>query len=247
MPNLVIDCPYCLTKKQSFTCYGGYTDNKDLEPASFSKRSTVIGIADYVLFACNSCMKPVGIKIRRRFEASEAFRSDARFEVGFNDTDYHFLTIYPEKISSNTAPKYSPPNISKFFEQACRALDREDADAAGTMFRKVLDVTTKHLIRRLGHSENGTLKKLDLGLERRIDYLHTQQKLSDDLKSWAHILREGGNDANHEEEPYKTDEAKELRSFAEVFLTYVFTIPGKIAEYNKTEDISDDSEEESST
>ena len=69
-----------------------------------------------------------------------------------------------------------------------------------------------------------------MNLKRRIDWLHAQGKLTDGLKSWAHLMRDERNDAAHEEAPYGEEEAKDLRDLTEVFLMYVYMIPGKIAQ-----------------
>jgi hypothetical protein len=41
------------------------------------------------------------------------------------------------------APQHTPASIVSFYDQACRALARCDADVAGMGFRKVLDTATR--------------------------------------------------------------------------------------------------------
>ena len=48
------------------------------------------------------------------------------------------------------------------------------------------------------------------------------------MKEWAHIIRDEGNDAAHEDEPYGKDEAIGLEAFTRLFLTYAFTLPGMV-------------------
>ena len=87
------------------------------------------------------------------------------------------------------------------------------------MFRKSLDVALKKV-----HPEGkGTLEK-------RINLLPDALGITPAMKAWAHNIRDLGNDAAHEEEPFTEDEAKALQSFSELFLTYVFTLPGMIEE-----------------
>jgi hypothetical protein len=52
--------------------------------------------------------------------------------------------------------------------------------------------------------------------------------LTPDLKDWAHQVRLGGNDAAHDEDPYTQEEAEELLSFADLYLTYVYSLPGRL-------------------
>jgi hypothetical protein len=95
-------------------------------------------------------------------------------------------------------------------------------------FRKALDVATRHLIRALNPGDlDAVIARV---LKQRIDWLHDKGKLTEDLKAWAHLMRDEGHDAAHEEDPYTPDEAEDLRDLTEVFLMHVFTIPGKIAE-----------------
>lgn len=92
------------------------------------------------------------------------------------------------------------------------------------MFRKSLDVTLKHV-----HPEGkGTLQK-------RIDALPQELGITPAMKQWAHEIRDLGNDAAHEEEPFTEGEAKALHAFTEMFLTYVFTLPGMLEERKKAE------------
>ena len=108
-------------------------------------------------------------------------------------------------------------------------LQRGDADAAGMSFRKALDAATRHRIKAVTNLP-GLEAVLGCKLKPRIDWLHAEAKLTDELQAGAHLMREEGNDAAHKEEPYTPEEAKDLRYLTEVFLMYIFTIPGKIAE-----------------
>jgi hypothetical protein len=49
------------------------------------------------------------------------------------------------------------------------------------------------------------------------------------MREWAHQIRELGNDAAHDEDPFTEHEAQTLQAFTELFLTYSFTLPGMIA------------------
>lgn len=97
-------------------------------------------------------------------------------------------------------------------------LARKNFDAAGTMFRKSLDTALK----RLDPSGKGTLQQ-------RIENLPAALGITPAMKEWAHQIRELGNDAAHEEDPFTEDDAKALQAFSELFLTYTFTLPGMLA------------------
>lgn len=135
----------------------------------------------------------------------------------------HLLGLWP-KAELPDAPNYLPDNIRSFYFQGFDSLRRKSYDAAGTMFRKCLDVTLKRI-----HSEGkGTLRK-------RIDALPQELGITPAMKEWAHEIRDLGNDAAHEEEPFTESEAKALHAFTEMFLTYTFTLPRMLEERKKEE------------
>ncbi|MBU4010519.1 MAG: DUF4145 domain-containing protein, partial [Proteobacteria bacterium] len=120
---------------------------------------------------------------------------------------------YPKPITLET-PQYLPTNIESFFIQAAESLNNKNFDASSMMSRKVLEVAVKSL----NPSESGNLYS-------RIEQLHSQGKITDDLKDWAHIIRDDGNEAAHEAEPVNLAFADELLSFTKLFLLYTFTMP----------------------
>lgn len=117
---------------------------------------------------------------------------------------------------STDAPKHTPPNVARFFQQAMDNLPK-NYDAAGSMFRKALDVGLKIKFSDV----KGTL-------DVRIKKAAEEHKLTPDMAKWAHQVRLGGNDATHEEEPFSEEAAKELASFTKLVLLYLFTLPGML-------------------
>jgi len=130
--------------------------------------------------------------------------------------DLNITTEYPLPTKVD-APQYLPDNISLFFIQATQSLDAGNFDASAMMARKVLEVAVKAL------DPSGSGK-----LYNRIEQLYRDGKITDDLKDWAHIIRDDGNEAAHEEEPVSKEFADELLSFTELFLMYTFTMPGMV-------------------
>ncbi|WP_138612814.1 DUF4145 domain-containing protein [Pseudoalteromonas sp. S3785] len=123
---------------------------------------------------------------------------------------------YPRKIETSI-PEFLPDNVQNFFSQAISALRSENFDSASMMSRKVLEVSVKKI-----HPESqGSLYK-------RIESLESDGLITGDLKDWAHIIREDGNESAHEEEPVTREFAEEIISFTELFLLYVFTMPGMV-------------------
>lgn len=124
---------------------------------------------------------------------------------------------WPES-SCGAAPKDTPENAAKFFEQGTSSLESGNFDAAGMMFRKTLESATKLL----------DPQSMSKPLVKRIDALTSDGKLTPDLAAWAHEVRLGGNEAAHEDEPFSEDDAQDLRNFVENFLRYAFTLPSAV-------------------
>ncbi|HDR9877483.1 TPA: DUF4145 domain-containing protein [Burkholderia cenocepacia] len=86
------------------------------------------------------------------------------------------------------------------------------------MFRRCLEIALK------AHSPDIEAWKL----EKRIDKLAAERKITDDMKTWAHRVRLDGNDALHEEEEFTKESATELMEFTSLLLIYLYTLPEKI-------------------
>lgn len=119
---------------------------------------------------------------------------------------------------SGQAPEDTPLTVARFFEQGTSSIELGNFDAAGMMFRKALETSTKLLDGDLAGKR----------LVNRIDELAEQHKLTPDLAEWAHEVRLGGNEAAHEDEPFTLEEAVDLRNFIENFLRYSFTLPSAV-------------------
>ncbi len=85
------------------------------------------------------------------------------------------------------------------------------------MYRKALDIGLK----KIDPSKSGMLGP-------RIKALATDGKLTSDIAVWSDTVRDVGNEAAHEEDPITRDELIALRSFSEMVLRYLFSLPGAV-------------------
>jgi Domain of unknown function (DUF4145) len=123
------------------------------------------------------------------------------------------------------APDHLPPPLPNLFLQAADSLKRKAWDASGAMSRKTVDVCTKLLMKDEA--------KQHRDMKPRIDALAAKGYLTPQLREWAHQVRLDGNDAVHDEDPFTEEEAQELLDFTELFLTYVYTLPGRLLDKKK--------------
>lgn len=89
------------------------------------------------------------------------------------------------------------------------------------MYRSALDIATKSLE---GVPEKQTFYK-------RLIWLRDQGRITEEMKTWADQVRIEGNDALHDPEDFEESDAKPLRLFTEMFLRYVFELPGEVAAF----------------
>jgi Domain of unknown function (DUF4145) len=90
------------------------------------------------------------------------------------------------------------------------------------MYRSALDIATKGM----QGVPAGTFFK-------RLEWLHENHSITPDIRSWADHVRVEGNAALHDPEEFAEEDAKALRFFTEMFLRYVFELPGAVKEFRE--------------
>lgn len=201
MGQISRECPHCHTVNTAFHAYGEF--HHPVDP--------LITVA----LRCSGCHRGISALYRRDYNGQNPVPYDGDLDENENFT---IIESYPLPDKA-VAPGYLPENIEKFFLQAANGLRADDYDASSMMSRKTLDVATKKLA-----------PEFEGKLYNRIEHLAESTLITPDLKSWAHIIRDDGNVAAHEEEPMTEAGAAELLSFVEMFLMYTFTMPGMVKE-----------------
>jgi HEPN domain-containing protein len=200
MGQITRDCPHCGTKMVAFKSFGEHR-------LPLNSQQYTVG------FSCGGCHGGIIGEIRCTASTPHATSGDLD-TVG----NIQVFQTYPVPVQTQS-PRYLPENLDKFYQQAASSLSSGNHDASAMMSRKVLEVAVK----ALDSAGEGSLYK-------RIENLAKKNLITNDLKGWAHIIRDDGNTAAHEEEPVTKVFAQELLSFAEMFLMYTFTMPNMIKE-----------------
>lgn len=205
-----MNCPHCGAVSVSFALLSEHKLSRDRSGSYDS----------YIVSGfCGSCEKGVFLEYQNRGSAQKS----TPLNCPTDPLNYHWVMVetYPKAGGPRTLA-HATEQLQRYFVQAENALKRGDWDASGAMSRKVVDVSIQQLLG--ADSKNyGTIKA-------RIDALALKHAITPDLKDWAHEIRLGGNEAAHDEQPYTELEAKELFDFAELYLTYVYTLPGRLKE-----------------
>lgn len=167
------------------------------------------------LFVCPICARPVGAWLANKGQGIEA-RTLNSYPGTFESAQWGVRELWPAVIAKS-APDDVPPAVSRNFIQAEEAASRAHLEAAGMAYRRTLELALKIIAPEL----KGTLEK-------RIDKLTDDGRLTGDVGSWAHSIRDLGNEATHEPDEPTLDDVKELAAFTRVVLEYLFTMPAKV-------------------
>ncbi len=125
------------------------------------------------------------------------------------------LRLYPEP-KSQKAPADIPEQVESAFLSGLENLGRKGgANAAAIMFRRSIEIAAKII-------DPDAPKRANL--KDRIERLPADV-ITPAMKKWAQHVRLDANEAAHEVEDYSKEDANSLHVFAEMFLTYAFTLP----------------------
>ena len=200
MGKLKRECPHCHTKNSSFQTYG------EIKKTNTRQYTTSL--------FCEGCFGGYITEIETHITPTAHGHKGNIEDAGGH---YTIVKEYP-RSEETSYPSHLPVNVKSFYLQAANALKANSFDAASMMARKVLEVSLK----KLAPESSGSLYH-------RIEKMHESGLITDDIKGWAHIIREDGNEAAHEEEPVDKESSEELLAFVEMFLMYTFTLPGMVA------------------
>ncbi|WP_232482238.1 DUF4145 domain-containing protein [Burkholderia ubonensis] len=201
MATIVTDCPHCGASRATFSVV--YAQPNVVNPKVWN-----------TFGACPACGGPLAGQVDCPTNTHNPMnvQTDLAITPGFKIT-----RTFPAPTES-PIPEYVPPAAGRAYDQGARCLNRGDHTPAAAMFRRCLEIALK------AHSPEIEAWKL----EKRIDKLAAERKITEDMKAWAHRVRLDGNDALHEEEEFTKETATELMEFTRLLLTYLYTLPEKI-------------------
>lgn len=218
-----------MTKSSGFQVVGSYRRNNSIE--------FVRGTSDYYrvyedwfFLSCGKCTKCISAFYSLKKKNSEFGLDTAMKGHGsLAQFDYKYGDHMP-KDASTDEPLYLPEKVAIPFRQSVSNVAASNWDAAGVMARKTLEVATKDIVRQRFDSEDERERLIkNTWLKARIRKLKETGYLTDGLSDLATLIKDEGDDATHEEEPYTESEARELVGYAQALLTYVYSIPGMVA------------------
>ena len=199
MPSLSLHCPHCSTEKIGFVAR-----------AAAPFRPGITG--SLVFMQCEGCGQAVVLVINATYQSVQAWMQDVANAPG------PIVEMYP-KLQKPDCPADVPPNVPLAYLSGLRNLrNPEDANTAGMVYRRAIELAVKALVPAA--TQGDKLVKL-------IDQL-PPEVVTPAMKDWAHHIRLDGNEAAHDTDEYSEQDARQLQVFAEMFLTYAFTLPATL-------------------
>jgi hypothetical protein len=214
----IADCPRC---GQSRTTFDVLADVPSVRSDLWDPRE--------VFLRCRSCG---GSSIGLLTKKTSGIPEPTQIAGHFIDA-YYRLAEWVFKIPSRrTCPQHVPDDVQRIFNEAASCLAIQCWDAAGSMFRKTLDVTTRSKISTpdADISPKAPNWKTYKDLRLRLDHLFQSGLLDRSLEDLSSCIHQDGNDAAHDEIGIGPEEAEDLADFTERVLEIVYTIPGQINE-----------------
>ena len=201
MASFTHKCPHCLTEHMALR----------IRPGVFYNSQRPI-----VHFDCPKCAMPSCALLRPHRLAAQL--SHSIWEGGDDLTSFFDVVEFWPGVPGPVIPENMPPDVERIYLQAERNFPIEgNEEAAGTMYRKALDVGLK----KIDPDTKGVLAA-------RIKKLASTGKLTPDIAEWADHVRDLGNEAAHEEEPPSREELTDLRNIAEMVMRYLFSLPALV-------------------
>lgn len=177
-----------------------------------------------VAVSCNDCSQLSIYKIRLRDSSIRPMDfGESNLENSSTTLDENPVRIATTAVSLS---EHIPRRIAGLFREANECRQMTWYEAAGAMYRKTLDVASKHIYT---HDPRLAEKQPAQALRVRIKSLGEMKILDQDIVELADVAALDGNDATHDVDPYTKDEAEALEDLTLDLLDRLFVRPAKIA------------------
>lgn len=165
--------------------------------------------------SCNACFKPIVASIA----SMNGSAWDPKQVEGdlLNLRAYSVIEIWP-KIAKIKAPDSVPDKVARTYVEAAEARRRRSWNAACGMYRRAMELSLKAFAPEVEAWK----------IEKRIDKLAAEHKITSDIQIWAHELRLDGNEALHGDEDATEEMTEQMHHLTHFLLVYLYTLPGQI-------------------
>lgn len=219
MSQLVEDCPRCGARRIAFEVLGGVITGQNYGWQT-----------NWEIFClCGHCHHTTVFQVQAaNVDYGKAFTENnslVKLNGAINKVVVVKGYVSRSDRAARPAPEHLPENILAAFNEGAKCLAVGCHNAAGTMFRLCIDITTKG---KLPEGEAPGLNhrvRRDLGL--RLPWLFDNRYLPEDLRDLSTCIKEDGNDGAHQGNLTEAD-ALDLLDFTEALLERLFTEPERL-------------------
>lgn len=223
MVTFQYNCPHCGTEKTGFEVRAHYENTGYSNVSIFS-----------ILAICNTCCKsiisdiPISDNIANFRNALLSRDKYYNLRNLLQDSCVYTIEFSPKNQLKIEIPEYLPESVIDELKTAEELYMQVQAKpnfikVSGNAYRTTLERALCEL------AENNAQARLN----KRIENLFNNGKLTKDLKNFALHMRSLSGDASHTYNDFSLDELKELRLFTQLFLRYTFTLPAMIPDGSK--------------
>jgi hypothetical protein len=218
MSELLTDCPRCGANHVTFDVlseivvsirYGWQKVYEAFSVCRHCHQSTV-----FVLCEANT-------------NGSSVIKRDGLSKPKYSINDLVSIEKYISTASINAVnpPEYLPENINAVFIEGAKCFAAGCYNAAASMFRLCLDMTTNSLLPE--NDVNGLNSKIKRSLGLRLAWLLDNKYIPEAMRELSHCIKEDGNDAAHEG-TLSIDDAEDILDFTYILLERTYTEPERL-------------------
>lgn len=209
------DCPHCPAEHVAFQLRWN-----EPVPRGLAHRFNCVAI-------CGACGKPICFQATYKTSgtSTKPLSIDGDIEPAFTVGN-----TWPSRTPS-TAPPHTPTSVRNRFIEGENAYARHSWNAAVAMYRSALDIASKGM----DGVPRGTFYQ-------RLQWLHENHRITPEIRSWADHVRVEGNEALHDPDDFEEEDARPLRLFTEMFLRYVFELPGEVQAFRQQGEAAEEAE-----
>lgn len=202
MPVFVTDCPHCSAQKMSFESIADYVTSGEL----------------CMVFAkCLGCFKPICLQLS---SSSSSFLARPLKKIEGNILSMQGFWVHKiwPNVEDIDVPTAIPDRVSRNFTEAATSRRHQLWNAACASYRRCMEIALKQFAPDVEAWK----------LEKRIDKLAAENRITPDIQRWAHELRLDGNEALHGDEDATEEMVDQMHHLTYFLLIYLYTLPNQI-------------------
>lgn len=217
MSELVADCPRCGAKNMTF-------DLKD-QLLAYCRYNWQHWFEAFCI--CRQCNKSTVFMLSQKSNSTSKSIKEglAKLPCAVNQIMEVEYFIGLKDMATIQPPDYLPKNIEAIFREGAACKSIGCFNAAGTMFRLCIDLSTRSLLPDGEEEGLNARTRRNLGL--RLPWLFDHGKLPESLRELSLCIKDDGNDGAHEGTLTKED-VEDMLDFTYVMLERIYTDPKRI-------------------